>query len=450
MPKLWDKGYRLDKEIERFTVGEDYLLDQALIKVDVIGNLAHARTLERAGILDHKEVGSLKEVLLKIIEDKEFTVLPGDEDVHTSIENYLTRELGDLGKKIHAARSRNDQVIVDLRLYSKEKIFDLEKTLLGCCRTLHSFAQKHREIPMPGRTHFRPAMPSSVGLWAGAFLESLLDDLSLLESAYDLNNQSPLGSAAGYGVSLNIDREFTARLLGFARVQNNVLYVNNSRGKVEAAILSALSQIMIDLSKMATDLIIFTGPEFAYFELAKELCPGSSIMPQKQNPDLLELIRAKTSVVISLLCETLNIINSLPTGYNRDLQETKGPLLKGFEITKDSLRVSDLIVSKLKVNEESLSKGFSPEIFAADEALRLVKEGMPFRDAYRRVAEHLNELKTLDLKENILSKTHLGAPGNLGLVMAKERIDKNSSKLKEKKEAYLETISSLLGIPYQI
>ncbi|HAV43488.1 TPA: argininosuccinate lyase [bacterium] len=449
MTKLWEKGYELNREIECFTVGEDYLLDQALVKADAIGTLAHAKTLEQAGILNSYEVESLKKVLLKILKE-DITITPEEEDVHTAIENYLTKELGELGKNIHTARSRNDQILIDLRLYSKERLFEVEETLLESCRKLYSLAQRHRDIPMPGRTHFRVAMPSSVGLWAGAFLESLLDDLILLESAYSLNNQSPLGSAAGYGVSLNIDRKFTAGLLGFAKVQNNVLYASNSRGKIEAVILSALSQVMIDLSKLATDLIIFTAPEFGYFELPKELCPGSSIMPQKYNPAALEILRAKTNVVISYLFEVLNIISSLPSGYNQDFQETKGPLMRGFEITLASLKVAGLVISNLKVNEESLLRGFSDDIFAADEALRLVRQGMTFRDAYQEVAKHLERLEASDPKENILSKTHLGAPGNLGLEVTKERMDEAASKLKKQKEVYLNAISSLLGAPYEI
>lgn len=450
MAKLWDKGEGFNEEVSRFIIGEDYLLDRVLIRVDVIGNLAHTKTLERAGILSPEDVESIRRVLLKILEDKEFTILPEDEDVHTSVENYLVKELSDLGKKIHTGRSRNDQVLVDLRLYSKERLFELGETILDCCRSLYSFAQRYREIPMPGRTHFRPAMPSSVGLWASAFLESLLDDLILLNSVYEFNDQSPLGAAAGYGVLLNIDREYTAALLGFGRVQNNVLYVNNSRGKVEAAILSVLAQMMSDLSKLAADLIIFSAPEFGYFELPRELCPGSSIMPQKYNPAVLEILRARSNLVISCLFETLNTINALPSGYNQDFQETKLPLMKGFEITTDSLRIADLVISKLKINEENLLKGFSGEIFAADEAMRLVKRGMPFRDAYQEVARRLSELNVQDPKENISSKTHLGAPGNLSLELAKARIDEAASKIGERRKCYLEAISSLLGIPYEI
>lgn len=448
MAKLWEKGYRLNRMVELFTAGEDPLFDRHLIVADVIGTIAHARTLERIGILNQEEVESIRKTLVKVLRDKEFTITVEDEDVHTKIENYLMEELGSVGKKIHAGRSRNDQVILDLRLYSKERIFEIQERLFGLASTLLSFATKYKEVPMPGRTHFRPAMPSSLGLWSGAFLESMIDNQILLDAAYRLNDQGPLGAAASYGTSLPIDREFTSRILGFSKLQNNLLYVNNSRGKVEAVILWALSQIMEDLGKLATDLILFAAPEFGYFELPGELCPGSSIMPQKKNPDMLELIRARAGVVTSFLFEVLLITSSLPTGYNRDLQETKAPLMKGFEITKASLEVADLVMKRLIVNEERLIEGFSPEIFAADRAIELVERGTPFRDAYRMVAEDLSRLKEMDPKENILKKTLQGGPGNLRLEVSMEAIEEGRAILKKRRDEYNAAISSLLGIPY--
>lgn len=446
--KLWQKGYKLDKDIEKFTVGDDYLLDRELIEADILGNLAHAEMLTSLNILTAGELKKLRKVLLEILrlrEEGKFTISAEDEDVHTAVENYLTKRVGDLGKKIHTARSRNDQVIVDLRIYAKGKLLQLEEFLLDFCQTLWKFCQKNKNVPMPGYTHCRKAMPSSVSLWAGAFLESLLDDLLLLKSAYEINDQCPLGSAASYGVPLNIDRQLTSDLLGFKKVQNNVLYANNSRGKVEAIILSALSQVMLDLSKLAEDLILFTREEFNYFTLPDEFCPGSSIMPQKKNPGPLEIVRGKSSVVVSYLFQVMGIVSGLPSGYNRDLQLTKGPLLKGLEITESSLKISALVIFRLKVNKENLRKAFTPEIFATDEAYKLVKKGMPFRDAYRQVAKDINRLKSLTPGKIISSRRHIGAAGNLGLGKVGKRMREELKILKREKEKFEERKKELTG-----
>ena len=316
MAKLWEKGCKVDFLIEEFTVGKDYLLDKALVKADIAGSMAHAQMLAKIGILKKGELEELKTALkevLKLDREGKFAINPEDEDVHTAVENYLTKKLGDTGKKIHTARSRNDQVLVDLRLYTKEKLLHLEDELLLLATALLELAEKNKDIPMPGRTHTQLAMASSVGLWAGAYAESLLDDLKLIEQAYELSDQCPLGSAASYGVSLPIDRQMTSDLLGFAKVQNNVLYANNSRGKVEGIVLSALSQVMADLSKMASDLILFTIPELDYFDLPDELCTGSSLMPNKKNPDMLELVRAKSNSVFAAYYPVSYTHLTLPT-----------------------------------------------------------------------------------------------------------------------------------------
>jgi len=276
-------------------------------------------------------------------------------------------------------------------------------------------------------------MPSSVGLWLSAFAESLLDDLKLLDTAYELNDQCPLGSAASYGVAIAIDREFTAKLLGFAKVQHNVLYANNSRGKMEALTLNALSQIMLDLSKLAEDLILFTMPEFGYFTIPQELLTGSSIMPQKKNPQALELVRARTATLCAAAHEVGEIIRALPSGYNGDFPQTKGPLLRGFEITLPALQVVDLVVGKMGIKEKALRSGFTPEIFAADKALEMAQEGKPFREAYREVARDLDSLRAVDPEANIRSKKHVGAPGNLGLETLLREI-KEARRIAEKKE----------------
>ncbi len=425
MPKLWDKGYQLDREVERFTVGEDYVLDEALIEADVLGSIAHARMLQKIGILSAREFGRLKRELVRILADADggrFKIRPRDEDVHTAVENRLVKKLGPLGKKLHTARSRNDQVLVDLRLYMREGLLEVKSAAIDLAEVLVRFAHRHRLVPIPGRTHTQRAMPCSVGLWAGAFAEALLDDLRLLDTAYDLVNQNPLGSAASYGVAAAIDRQLTSDLLGFARVQNNVLYANNSRGKFEAVALFALTATMHDVAKLANDLIWFSIPELGYFELPEEFCPGSSIMPQKRNPGPLEAARALSASVEACLLEVLGIISKLPSGYNRDLQYTKGPMMRGFDLTASSLRMLARIVGALKVNKKRCIESFTPELFAADEALRLAQQGVPFRDAYRHVAEHLEDLAAEDPVANIRSKTHLGAPGNLGLDLARSRI----------------------------
>ena len=446
MAKLWDKGYDLDAEIERFTVGEDYLLDRALIEADVLGSIAHAQMLSGIGVLKEEEFRSLRDALLEILSESrngDFEIQQEDEDVHTAIENALTRKLGDLGKKIHTARSRNDQVLVDTRIYTRARLLVVEAELLKSAETLVDFADAHKQVPMPGRTHTQRAMPSSVGLWVGAFAESLLDDLELLKTGYRLNNQCPLGSAASYGVPIPIDRQRTSDLLGFDRVQNNVLYANNSRGKIEAMVVFALSQVTEDLSKLSNDLILFSIPEFGYFTLPEEYCPGSSIMPQKRNPAPLELVRAKSARVVSRLLQMIMTIRNLPSGYNRDVQETKGPLMEALDTAESCLKVVRQIFGRLQVNRDVLGHAFTPELFAADEALRLVTEGVPFRDAYREVATRLDTLKEQDPVTNIRSKTHLGAPGNLRLDHIRSRIESELAQI-DQEEARLARVRDRL------
>lgn len=438
MTKLWEKGYQLDQQMERFTVGDDYLLDRRLVRADVLGSIAHAKMLSTIRIFTVEEFSKLKKCLLEILsqaEKGEFEIRPEDEDVHTAVENALTQKLGELGKKIHTGRSRNDQVLVDIRIYTRERLLAVQEKVLVLAQTLLKFADQNKDVPMPGRTHTQRAMPSSVGLWASAFAESLLDDLELLKTAYFLNNQCPLGSVASYGVGLPLDRQLVSDLLGFDRVQNNVLYANNSRGKIEAIVVFALSQVTEDLAKLSNDLILFSIPEFGYFTLPAEYCPGSSIMPQKRNPGPLELVRARSARVLSRLFQLITTIHNLPSGYNRDFQETKGPLMEALETTAASVEVMDKVFQSLRVKRDILSKSFTPELFAADRALRLVtEEGLPFRDAYRKVAAELDQLKAEDPRQNILSKKHLGAPGNLGLEKTKAKIKSERQRVREEQK----------------
>ncbi|MFN8770566.1 MAG: argininosuccinate lyase [Neisseriaceae bacterium] len=425
MSKLWEKGYSLNQVVENFMTGDDPKLDLKIAKYDCIASIAHAKMLAQIGIITDNECKSLEstlESIIKLIADNKFTIEDADEDIHTAIENYLVKYLGDIGKKIHTARSRNDQVLVALRLYTKDQILLTLTKLVNTLNVLYNFANKYQTIPYAGRTHYQKAMPSSMGLWMGAFIESLLDDGDLLISSYKLVDQSPLGSAASYGVSIPINRQYTADLLGFDKVQNNVLYVNNSRGKFESIVIHAFSQIMLDLSKLATDVILFSAPEMAYLELPIEFCPGSSLMPNKKNPDPFELMRAKSATIIANLMQTLDITRALPSGYNRDFQESKRTFFESCDIVTQSLDVISIIMDKVVVNEKTCLDSFTPDVFATDAVLNLVNEGIPFRDAYIKIAGQLDQLKTSDPLKNILAKTHIGATGNLGLDIAKERI----------------------------
>lgn len=426
MTKLWNKGYELNQVIEDFMTADDPILDLRIAKYDCIASVAHAKMLESINVITQQECEQLVQKLDDIklmLEDGKFVIDNTLEDIHTAIENYLTTKLGDVGKKIHTARSRNDQVLTAIRLYSKDELKQVLSKLIGTIEVLYEFAKKYQDVPYAGRTHFQKAMPSSLGLWMGAFIESLLDDAKLLIDSYNLIDQSPLGSAASYGVAVAIDRQLCSDLLGFANVQNNVLYANNSRGKFESILIHGLSQIMLDLSKLATDIILFSAPEFGYLDLPLEFCPGSSLMPNKKNPDLFELIRAKSATVMANLWQTLEISRALPSGYNRDFQETKRPLFNSFDIVKQSLDVITITLSQVTANKEKCLASFSPEVFATDYALQLTLEGVPFRDAYVQVAQNLAQLQTYDPIQNIKSKTHVGATGNLGLDLIKNKIE---------------------------
>lgn len=387
--KLWNE-YNLNKEIEDFTVGEDYLLDQKLVKYDCLGSIAHAKMLGKIGILKKKEVQKLVEELNNIIElDKKgkFRIKREQEDCHTAIENYLTQKLGDSGKKIHTGRSRNDQVLTALRLYYREELNECRELTNKLTQTLKKFSKKYSQITFPGYTHFRKATPSSIGMWAGSFADSMEDNQKMIDMTLGLINQSPLGTGPGYGIPyLKLDRNYTAKLLGFKKVQRNPIYTQNSRGKFESTILHTLSQIMFDLNKIASDLIIFSMSEFGYFEIPREFCTGSTSMPQKRNPDALELVRAKYHTLTSYEFQIKNTISNLLSGYNRDLQLTKEPIMKGLELTKENLSIMNLIILGLKVKKENCQKALTEEIFATEKTYQLVKKGVPYREAYRKIS----------------------------------------------------------------
>ncbi len=419
MAKLWQaKGTALHPLVEKYTVGNDYELDKRLLPYDIEASIAHGQALVKLKILTPTEFAKLKAGLLEILKlhkAGKFEIKQSDEDCHTAIENYLVAKLGGLGKKIHTCRSRNDQVLVATRLYTRHKLKQISVELIKTQKVFLAMAKKYEFLPMPGYTHTRRAMPSSVGHWAAAYVEELINDHMLLESAYKLNDQNPMGAAAGFGINLPLDREYTSKLLGFGRTQVNSLYAVNSRGPTESYILSVLTKVVMTLGRLSNEMIWFTTPEFQFFFLPNEFTTGSSIMPQKKNPDVFEILRSNVNVIVALQTQVKDISKNLISGYNRDTQLTKEPLIKGMGIARRSLEIASLVMAKVKPNKEKLMKSLEPEFFAVHEANRLVKEGMPFRDAYTHVKEHLHELKVGDPVKAIKEVVSLGGPGNLQL-----------------------------------
>ncbi|GCE11446.1 argininosuccinate lyase [Tengunoibacter tsumagoiensis] len=459
MSKLWQKGYSVHQLVERYEAAQNSLLDTRLIRHDVWGSLAHVTMLHHIGALNNEELQELQNAFREVLAQEsthEFTVQPSDEDVHTSIENYLATRTGASGKKIHLARSRNDQVLVDLRLYGKEQLHLIARRLLDLSAAFLAFARATIEVPLPGYTHMQRGMLSSVGLWATSFAEALLDDEQLLAAAYQLNDQSPLGSAAGYGVPLPIDRQLVADLLGFARVQNNVIYVQNARGKIEGAIVQALMQIMLDLSKFAQDALLFTTSEYSFLQVPQELCDGSSIMPQKRNLSIMELVRARTQTMLALQQQILGIVSGLPSGYNMDYQETKRPFMEALDLVQENLEICTLLVNNLQVNEEKAIAACTFELFAADRAYEMaLQENIPFRDAYRIVGKEVTAQLDQQLpfpvesKEQLVTRlrarNHLGGAGNPGLSQAEQRLSTAQASWDARSTTFTQAIQALVG-----
>jgi len=381
--KLWQTD-KINKKIESFTVGNDFLLDKEILVYDCYASIAHSEMLKKIKILTKTEQKKLEKELKNII-NKGLKIKLEDEDCHTAIENYLTKKLGDLGKKIHTARSRNDQVMAAMKLYEKDNLIIIFNLIIDLIKALG----KLPNVVLPGYTHMQKAMPSSTKLWANGYIETLEDDLKLLDNALDIIDKNPLGTAAGYGVPLKIDKDITKKLLKFKENYKHVTSVQISRGKHEAIILNALSNIMLTLNKIASDLILFSMPEFDYFTLPKEFTTGSSIMPQKKNPDVLELVRAKYSIVLGYEFQLKNLTSNLISGYNRDMQLTKEPIIKGIKTTKDSIEIMSLVINKLKINKDKCSKAMTPELYATEKVYKLVKKGKSFRDAYKEVKKGL-------------------------------------------------------------
>jgi argininosuccinate lyase len=420
---------KINPDVLSFTVGIDPILDLNLAVWDCIGTAAHVTMLSKMkvkpAILSTSDKDKVIKVLTEIIAEAKqgvFTITEADQDVHLAVERRLTERLGELGRKVHTGRSRNDQVAVDIRLHVRDELLGMTGEVATLAEELVTFGKRHEKLPMVGRTHLQPAMPSSVGVWATGYAEALLDDLILVDAAYTFNDRCPLGSAAGYGVPLPIDRELTSKLLGFSEPHHNVFHASNMRGKNEAVLLSACGQLMLTLSRMAEDLILFSMPEFGYFVLPPEVCTGSSIMPQKYNPDVLELIRAKTAVVLGLGSAANNLLKSMPGGYNRDLQESKALYMEGLRVTRASLRIMSLMAKSLAVNADRLRAGFTPGVFATDTALELVAGGMPFRDAYQQVRSNLDALASANPDKAIAKKTHLGSTAGLDFNLYRARV----------------------------
>ena len=412
--KLWEKNVKVDHNVEAYTVGLDREMDLYLAPFDVLGSMAHITMLESIGLLQAEELKVLLEELRKIYQiaiSGEFEIEEGVEDVHSQVELMLTRSLGDIGKKIHSGRSRNDQVLVDLKLFTRSRIEDVAMAVKRLFDTLISQSNKYKDVVIPGYTHLQVAMPSSFGLWFGAYAESLADDLTVLRAAYEVANRNPLGSAAGYGSSFPLNREMTTKLLGFDSMAYNVVYAQMGRGKTERIVAQALAGIAATLSKLAFDACMFNSQNFGFIKLADEFTTGSSIMPHKKNPDVFELTRAKCNKLQALPMEITLITNNLPSGYFRDLQLIKENFLPAFDSIIDIINMVDSMLSQVKVNTEVATDPRYKLMYSVEEVNRRVTEGTPFRDSYKQVGLEI-EAGNFAPRYDI-NHTHEGSIGNL-------------------------------------
>ena len=441
---------KVDGDVLAYTVGLDTQLDLRLAVWDCMGTAAHVTMLSemRKGVVTRREAARVRKELAaiaKLAAEGKFEIREEDQDVHMAVERMLTEKLGDLGKKIHTGRSRNDQVAVDVRLHMKSELLELENEMVKAADALITFGKKHNMVPMAGRTHLQPAMTSTVGMWATGHAEMILDQLENVEAAYRLADLNPLGSAAGYGVPLAINRERTTKLLGFSRPIHNCFGASMARGECEAAVLSAVAQLMAAMSRLAEDLILFSMPEFGYFKLPREYCTGSSIMPQKYNPDLLELVRSKAAQTIGLLTANLALMHAMPGGYNRDLQDTKFLYMEGLDIAHNTLTIVAKLVKGVTVDAEKCRAGFTPGVFATDAALRKVAGGMAWRDAYHEVRENLEALEDEDPDEAAAAKKHLGATAGIDYRQYQERMENALGEVMERRIKFEKCKNALLG-----
>lgn len=412
--KLWEKNVQVDQEVDTFTVGKDREMDLYLAKYDVLGSMAHITMLESIGLLTKEELTVLLAELKNIYavaDSGQFVVEEGVEDVHSQVELMLTRRLGDTGKKIHSGRSRNDQVLLDLKLFTRAQIQEIVELVSGLFEVLISQSNRYKDVLLPGYTHLQIAMPSSFGLWFGAYAESLADDLQMMQAAYKVCNRNPLGSAAGYGSSFPLRRQMTTDLLGFDSLDYNVVYAQMGRGKMERTVAFAMAGIAATLSKLAFDACMFNSQNFGFIKLPDQFTTGSSIMPHKKNPDVFELTRAKCNKLQGLPQQITLICNNLPSGYFRDLQIIKEVFLPSFDELKDCLRMVTHMMREVKVNEHILDDDKYALLFSVEEVNRLVLEGVPFRDAYKQVGLNIEAGKFVPVKE--VNHTHEGSIGNL-------------------------------------
>ncbi len=412
--KLWEKDFEINSEIERFTVGRDREMDLFLAPYDVLGSMAHITMLESIGLLGSDELPVLLQALKTIYEQAvkgEFVIEEGIEDVHSQVELMLTRRLGDMGKKIHSGRSRNDQVLVDLKLFTRHRLQMVADAVKDLFDQLLVKSNEYKDVLMPGYTHLQVAMPSSFGLWFGAYAESLADDMLLLQAAYRMTNRNPLGSAAGYGSSFPLNRQMTTDLLGFDSMDYNVVYAQMGRGKMERNVAFAMATIAGTMAKLAFDACMFTSQNFGFVKLPKECTTGSSIMPHKKNPDVFELIRSKSNKLQALPYQITLMMNNLPVGYFRDLQIIKEVFLPAFDELLDCLRMTAYIINRIEVNTHLLDDPRYDPMFSVEEVNRLAAEGMPFRDAYKKVGLDIEAGRFTPNK--LIHHTHEGSIGNL-------------------------------------
>lgn len=412
--KLWSKGFEPDKMIEQFTVGNDRELDLRLARYDIEGSMAHIRMLESIGLLTREELDRLLEGLAEImgtVDDGTFTIEEGVEDVHSQVEFMLTKKLGDIGKKIHSGRSRNDQVLVDLKLFMREELKSLALAVEKLFNRLIELSDKHKDDLMPGYTHLQVAMPSSFGLWFGAYAESLADDMQMLVAAYNIANQNPLGSAAGYGSSFPLDRTMTTRLLGFADLHYNVVAAQMSRGKTERAASMAIASIASTLGHLAMDVCMWMCQNFGFVSFPDELTTGSSIMPHKKNPDVFEIMRGKCNRLQSIPNEIALLTGNLPLGYNRDLQLLKDIIFPATTEMKECLEMADFMLQHIRIRKDILEDQRYDYLFTVEEVNRLVLAGMPFREAYKKVGLEVQDGTYRPVRS--VKHTHEGSINNL-------------------------------------
>jgi argininosuccinate lyase len=422
--KLWDKGITTDKKIESFTIGKDRELDLFLAPFDIIGTIAHTTMLAKVGLLSEEDINillpALKE-LYKNTEDNKFQIDEGIEDVHSQVEMELTRKLGEVGKKVHSGRSRNDQVLLDLKLFARHKIMEITSAVEELFKVLQARSEEHKNDFLPGYTHLQVAMPSSFGLWFGAYAESLVDDLHLMLAAWRITNQNPLGAAAGYGSSFPLDRSLTTKLLGFDDLSYNVVYAQMGRGKMERSVGMALSSVASTLSRLAMDACLYMSQNFGFVKLPDEFTTGSSIMPHKKNPDVFELLRARCNMLIDVPQQIALITGNLPSGYFRDMQMIKEIFIPAFDELLSCLELMTLAVKEMEVSKNIMDNDLYKYAFSVEEVNRRVLKGIPFRDAYRQVGIEI-ENREFSPDASKVNHTHEGSIGNLCNAKIKEKM----------------------------